>query len=90
MKHLLAYVFALVFLVVALALLAPDLIARHAPHITLVYVSVGLLVGAVLLAAPADAQQALGVVAPYLPMTKKAVAALPQAEAAPDVDHGSV
>lgn len=90
MKHLLAYLFAFLFVVVALALLGPDLYARHAPSIALVYTSVGLLVGAVGLATPASLGTALGVVAPYLPPKfRPAPSAQPQALAAPDVDHTS-
>jgi hypothetical protein len=57
-----------------------------APSIALVYVSVGLLVGAVALAAPASLQQALGIVAPYLPAKfRTAPSAQPQVLAAPEV-----
>jgi biotin transporter BioY len=88
MKHAFAYLFAFIFTATALGLLAPDLVARRAPSIALVYVSVGLLVGAVALAAPASLQQALGIVAPYLPAKfRPPPSAQPQATAAPEVSR---
>lgn len=88
MKHALAFLFAFIFTATAIGLLAPDLLARHAPSIALVYVSVGLLLGAVALATPSSLKVALGVVAPYLPpMFRPASSAQPQATAAPEVSH---